>query len=237
MKTILDLSKKISLGAVAFVTTLLISSYSHSEVYFGVDAVMSKMTFKKDYGESIFSKRWAPGGNFFVGAMFHKNFGMELGYEIEQKMKRTATVNAGNYTAGIIVPTALPWAMYNTTAGQSHSYLGILAKANVFDSTFVGLMIGASLSKVNAKYHLFKTSLGPDNVPKTFTKTKSVGLIKGMLEHKIHNQVGVRALAIWKNMSKFKVKPKEAPSNAGENPIEIRLKDTFNFGIGVTYYI
>jgi hypothetical protein len=204
MNSMPDLCNKLSLSAIAFVTTFLLSSSSNAlniGPNFGVDAVMSKVKFKKDYGENIYPKKFAPGINFFAGCMFHKNFGVELGYEVEKKMRREATVNYPAYVAGVYVAAGggVTSGTYDATIKQRHPYLGLIVKTTIFNEhNLVGLMLGMARSHIVTKNITVKDNLGPLNTAITtrnFTKTKAITIARLMVEHKVHQTVGFKNIS------------------------------------------
>lgn len=222
------------LALIAALSASSISYASAPSTYVGIDAVFSKMGFKQNYGENIFSKKVTPGVNVFVGHMFTEHFGAELGYEVDKKMKRTATIYAGEYLTGVhITPGAgLNWASFNTTLKQSHPYLGFIAKTNVFgDNSYISLMLGMAVSNITAKYHYFKNDMRDANDTKNFSKTKPIAIARIAYEYKFNDKFGLRTILGWKNTSAFKVSSKENLA------AQIKLKDSFNFGVGASYYI
>lgn len=244
MKKISVVNKKLTFGSFAVAAILTASSFSsiaHANVntgtgnYVGIDAVYSSMKFKKDYGDNIFSKKMIPGINIFAGHMVNETFGAEIGYEVAKKMKRTETVNAGATVAGIFIdPTGARFMSYNTFFKQHHAYLGAVAKKAIFnDNTLIGLMLGVSVSHIQARYNVFADNFGPRNDTRTFSKTKPISLVRASIEYKFTDKLGLRGLATWKNTSQFKIKSEE---NSSSNA-EIKLKDTFNLGLGISYYM
>ena len=235
MKKISFLEKKLNVSAFAFVVAMAATSYSHAHgahhhgnaTYVGLDAVYNWMGFKQDYGQNIFKKQ-APGLNVFVGHMFHQNFGAELGFEWDKKVKKDVTIAANEKVAGSIVSTTASQ-VYKTKIDQTHPYLGVLAKTHLMNNTSISLLVGASLSNIKAKYDLSTPSVAT----RTFKKTKLIPLVRLAVEHKISDKFGIRGLVAWKNTSAFKVKSQETPSTT----TEIKLKDTFNVGFGVAYYL
>lgn len=222
---------------------LSIASYSHASnnnnfntsTYLGLNAVYSSTKFKKDYGNNIFSNKGAPGLNFFVGHMFNDNWGAEIGYEFYKDMKRTETVAAGNTVAGTFLdPLHVDWFSYKTLVKQRHLYLGGLAKTNFFDdNNFISLMLGVSSSDIKNRYNIFKSEAGPQDDTRTFAATKLIPIARISIERKFNEKFRLQGLVGWKNTSKFKLKSEE---NSISTP-EIRLKDTFSFGLGVSYYL
>ena len=226
-----------------FISLLSIASYSQAvsndnfnpSNYLGLNAVCSSMKFKKDYGSNIFSNKMAPGLNFFVGHMFNDNWGAEIGYEVNKDMKRTETITSGNIvTGGFLDPLHVDWFSYKTLVEQHHLYLGGIAKSNFFDDkNFVSLMLGISSSDIKAKYNIFKSEAGTEDTTRTFARNKLVPIIRVSVERKFNEKFGLQALVGWKNTSKFKLKSEENSISTQE----VRLKDTFSFGVGFSYYI
>lgn len=227
----------------AIITSSAISAgsvYAHNtkadpQFYVGADAVYSKLGFKQDYGKEMFSKKFAPGINLFAGHMFNENFGMELGWEMYKKMKRTAQVEEGKIAAGSLVPIGIRWRGFDTTVKQNYPYLGVVGKMGLMDnSIFASILLGIALPHIKTQYTTTATGIGPVNpTVRTFSNTKLIPIAKIAVEYKFNDNFGLRALATWKNTSRFKIKSKE--NSAG--PAEIRLRDTFGIGLGATYYI
>jgi len=201
--------------------------------YAGIDAVYNSMKFKGGYGDNVISKKSAPGLNLFVGHMFHNNFGAEVGFEIEKKMKRSSTVYPGALVSGVLVQPGYISFSYDSTIKQRHPYLGVLGKCNLFDNTFISFLVGGSLSHINAKYIVTSSGAGPayNGTTKSFSKTKLIPVIKASLEHKVTDRFGIRALITWKNTSAIKMTAKENGTST------LKPKNTFNLGIGALYYI
>lgn len=241
MKKISLLEKKLNVSAFAFVVAMAATSYSHAHgthhhgngTYVGLDAVYNWMGFKQDYGQNIFKKQ-APGLNVFVGHMFHQNFGAELGFEWDKKVKKDVTFAAGNNTVlgKSIIPIMGPQA-FKTELKQSHPYFGIVAKTHVMcDENILSLMVGMSLSNIKAKStNYLNNNVAANNIV-TFSKTKMIPFVKVAFERKFSHQCGVKLSTAWKNTSAFKLDSKEPGTSS-----KLKLKDTFNVGLGVVYYL
>jgi hypothetical protein len=241
MKKIPFIKKQLNVSVLAFVMGLSVTSYAYANhsTYLGADAVYGSTKFKQDYGANIFSKKPAPGLNLFVGHMFNENFGAELGFEVYKKMKRTETIAAGNTVAGVFLNpdpiSGINSISYDTHFKQRHPYIGAIAKTNILgDNNFVSLMLGVSMSHIEAKYNKFATNTGPLSYsPRTFSRTKPIGIIRATVEHKFNDHLSLRVLSTWKNTAKFKIKSQENSASSAE----VKLKNSFNVGIGATYYI
>lgn len=201
---------------------------------FGINTIYSKTNFKFHYGENILSSKSQLGLNPFVRQMFNDNWGIEAGLEIYKNMKRTARVEAGNTVAGIYLEPLFRFRSYKTNINQNHLYLAGIAKMRFLEcNNSLNLMLGVSLSKLNAKFNMFEDGFGASDITRTFKKSKLIPIVKATFEHKLNSNFSVQALTVWKGMSAFKVKSKENPNG----PTEIRLKNSLGLGLGVTYNI
>ncbi len=244
MKKLPILEKRLNASAFAFVIALSATSYSQiaqasgTSTYVGVDAIASSLKFKNDYGNNVFSKKVTPGVNIFVGHMFNDNWGAEIGYETEKKMKRTTTFGPGSTVSGYRLTNADGNESYSSTLKQHHPYLAAIAKTNIFDdNNFASIMLGVSVSHIEAKQNQFYSSTTPGtNITKTFARTKPIAIIKATIEHKFNSHFGLRLLAGWKNTSKIKMRSQEN-GTSNNSVLQVKPKDTFNLGVGVSYYI
>lgn len=229
------LSTIMATAAIATSSVYAHNSKADAQFYVGADAMYSKLGFKQDYGKEIFSKKFAPGINLFAGHMFNENFGMELGWEMYKKMKRSARVDSNKKAAGGLVdPTLYEWKSFDTTLKQNYPYLGAIAKMSIInDNIFAKILLGVSVPTIKAQYNSNLNNLGPDSEVRTFSKTKLIPIARVALEYKITSNFGLQALGTWKNTSQFKAKSKE--NSAGNT--EVKFKDTFSIGLGATYYI
>lgn len=243
MKKISTLEKKLNASAFAFVVAMAATSYSHAHTahhghgaYVGLDAVYNWIGFKKDYGQNIFKKQ-APGVNVFAGYMFHENFGAELGFEWDKKVKKDVTIPVGDTVAGTTIPTVALGGgnqAYKTYVKQSHPYLGLLAKTDILaEKNFLSLTLGLSLSNIKAQINNYSSNGVSVSVIRNFSKTKLIPFVKVAFEHKFTQQWGAKLFAGWRNTSAFKLDAKETANTYQK----IKFKDTFNVGFGVAYYI
>ena len=228
--------KKLNASTFALVVALAAGSYSNAyscvcESYVGLDVVYNFMKFKKDFGENIFAKN-APGLNVFVGHTFHEHFGVELGFEVEKKKKRTETIPSGQIVNGVAVLATAGSYSYNTKVTQRHPYLGAVGKINITDNSFVSLLAGVSLSHVKAESNMFRIGANTAaNITRTFSKTKVIPILRATVGYKFNNNFGLRALASWKNTARFKLSPEQGGVD------QVKLKDSINFGVGAIFYI
>lgn len=205
-------------------------SNTNPSFYLGADAVYSKIGFKENHGNNIFTKKSSPGLNFFVGHMFNENFGAEIGYEFEKKQKSNGQVTAGNNFAGWRAP-AMGGFSFDAELKQTHPYLAVIGNVNIYDNFFVQALVGASVSSIKSKYTWVDSVLNfTDNA--TFSKTKPVAMVRLSAGYKLTDKCDVRAYATWRNTATIQVK---SPDTSRGNLI--KAKDTYNVGLGIVYHI
>ena len=114
---------------------------------------------------------------------------------------------------------------------QRHPYLGLVGNVNINNDFFVQGLLGISVSNIDAKYTLVDSDYGFTDAP-TFSKTKPVAMARLSVGYKLTDKFDVRAYTTWRNTSNIKIK---SPDTQYGNLI--KLKDTFNVGLGVVYHI
>ena len=203
----------------------------HEFNYIGADIMHSSMKFKKDFGENIFAKS-AAGASVFFGHMYNKNFGFEIGYEVDKKRKRSETVKAGETVAGNLVIVPDIFESYDTEVSRRQPYLGMVARVAMTERNFFQVLLGCSLVHVRARSLLIKDGTGPIDITRTYASSKPVAMARAVLEHKFTDHFGIRAFAGWRNTEKMKIMSQEKSALS----YEVKLKNAINFGAGFTYY-
>ena len=205
---------------------------SNPSFYLGADAVYSKTGFKKNYGDNTFAKS-APGINIFVGHMFNDNFGLEVGYEFEKKQKKNGNLNdglnEGVYFVGQPVPADVVLS-FKSEIKQRHPYLGLIGNVNINDNFFAQALAGVSVSNINAKCTYVENQYNQSGNLR-FSKTKPIAMVRLSIGYKLTDKFDLRAYTTWRNTSRFKVVAE------GLKAMSIKLKDTYNVGLGVVYHI
>lgn len=224
-----NIISKLLLSAIIIVPQM---GYSKGLNYVGVDIVQSYMKFHNDFGGNIFAKS-APGINLFVGHMFNENFGFEIGYEVEKKKQRHATILAGNTVAGNTINLLDEFESYYTTLKKKQPYFGFIAKMPVTDTNFLQLLLGYSLVKVTAKSLLTANGDSPDNFFKSYIKTKAVPMVRVAFEHKYTNNFSIKTFLSWRNTNQIKIFSQEISNLT----YQLKSKDSMNIGAGLVYYI
>lgn len=224
-------SKILIIGVSSLLSLINTIQSKELSFYGGTELVLTKNKFQNNYGGNIYSSKFNPGINLFLGHMFNDHFGVELGAGINKNLAKTAKVDRGEFLYGLL-NSGYPWLSFNNTLKQKDVYLAVVAKTKVTEKNYVSLTLGGSMSNIKNKAYNFSQPAGSiPNLEFNYSKTKLIPMIKANLEHKINDNFSAKLSASWKNTSKFKIKAKESLSS------EIRLKDTFGLGIGLAYYI
>jgi len=178
----------------------------------------------------MFSKD-AKGVNVFVVAMFTNTIGMEIGYGIEQKQKKSRIIHSPEYIAGWSIEPMLNNALLKSEIKQQYPYLGIALNSKISDECYASTLLGVSRYNIHAKYSI----LNPRFVlgyTATFSKTKIVPTVRFSIAYKLANNFAIRTFATWKHTSKVTIK-----SNDVVDGNLIKLKNLYNAGIGISYDI
>jgi len=203
---------------------------SRHAFYFGADAIYSSIKFKNNYGNNMFSKD-AKGVNVFIVAMFTNTIGMEIGYGIEQKQKKSRIIYSPEYIAGWSITNIWNNALLKSEIKQQYPYLGIVLNSKISDKCYASTLFGVSRYNIHAKYNMLEPRflLG---YTVTFSKTKIVPTARFSIAYKLANNFAIRTFATWKHTSKVTIK-----SNDVVDGNLIKLKDLYNAGIGISYDI
>lgn len=223
---------------------------------FGINALYSKTGLKDGYGGNTFSTKPNLGINPFVRHMFNSDWGIEAGLDIYKNIKRISSYGENDTMTGIglreifriarggTLGPGLNTLIDRTNIKQRHIYLGGIRKIDISDKSGLNLMLGLSLSKLNARSEIFSTNVSelaiPDRKILNYSKTKLIPIVRASFEHQLNSNFKLQALAVWKWTSKLKVKSKEELKIGHNNSFghaEIKPKDSIGLGLGVTYCI
>lgn len=201
--------------------------------YFGIAATYSSNKLKENYGNNIFAKQPFFGLNICYGNRFNDLLGIELGIEIEKNRKKeNVTIYQGDHFAGQIVEAPMNYASFNTKISEQYnSYLAMSLRKIITEQNFISLLIGISNFHIKAKYLLFSSNTGPQNIARNYSRNKIIAIAKITTEHQFNDYLGTRVFFGWRNTARFKINSKE------DHNSQIRLKDLFNIGIGINYYL
>lgn len=207
-----------------------------SNFYIGVDAAKSFMKFKGGFGENVFAKNPYE-LTVSAGTKFSDMFGVEAGYTHQLQRKREVTLSGSESLPGI-AGTLGATNKVRSKIRARHPYLGVFVDQPIIDDkTKIAALFAISLSRIKAEHEVFEvggvtlSAAQIAGLKRTYKKTKAVPMIRLSASHDINERVAVRAFGLWRNMSRFKIKSSEPSVNGAE----VRLKNSYSFGLGLTY--
>lgn len=230
-----------SLIGVLIATTSYASNWQ-LEPYVGADAQVRQTFFVRDYGNNLFKER-VPQGNFFIGTKIHEYLGFELGYMTAFSAHRNAVFES---------PTSLPGRDEPIDPGEKLLYTttskidGINANLMFFipANEKNNFIIGLGVARLRAYFKIIQTgdetrAYTPAEIAHEspeFVRKKCVAQAKFGIQHKLTQNLGLRALVGWENTKKFKTFTPKAMLDGIGDKYKLRLRDSFNCGLGITWY-
>lgn len=217
-------------------TTALASSSSFFTMpYLGIEAIQTNQSYKQGYGKDVY-RRNPQDYNAFLGFKLSRCLGVEGGYEFQPKVGKTVTLNAGQYEPGrsvIILPTSS--VRMNSHIEGHHPYIALFVEA---DQAFTAQakvklqgMFGVSYSHIKAQDVVQSINGIPMNIVNNYSKHKVIPMAKITATHNLNNNLGIRLSLNYHNFEKFNIQA----SDGGQG--QIKLKDTFGVGLGLTYSV
>lgn len=197
--------------------------------YVGIDLQKRHVRWKDGFGDNLFNHDY-PQGNIFVGARLHEYFGLELGYKNSVTKTRLSSINTGQ-VLGVSVQNPTEFFLSKAQfKGPNASMIGYLP----IRQFCVDLFGTVGLTRLHT-YHqrtFLRDSLGNLNFftnGSTFKSVQNVLTLGLGLQYIICNNYGIRIKTEWEESSRVKQsKPLENPDSSEV----LRLKDSYNFGLG-----
>jgi opacity protein-like surface antigen len=201
--------------------------------YAGIDIQSRHIGYETGYGSNLFPKSF-PQANLYAGLMLTEMFGFEFGYERTQQKSRTSHLVTGDNSLGFIIPedTSI---VYHSKAKISGPHFNILSAWCVTPEYPLEIFGSLGAALLTAKFS--RSSVSIDGVPtvsqRTFDHNKVVARISLGTQYALLDNLYLRGTLTWENTSKFKLFARE-PVFSGPIP-QIKLKDSFSYGIGAFY--
>jgi hypothetical protein len=217
---------KILCGLCLYAITCRISALPfYSEPYFGVEAIKTNQHFKSRYGKKVFNKNMM---NYeaLAGFKFNREFGLELGYEVQPKKNNNVVLIAGDALPGMSLITAGNTVKSSSSVSGRHKNLGIFAE---FKETFFKvkfrfqLLVGGSYSTVNARTYANSTIT-------TYKKSKLVPRVKFSVIYPIKEKLGVKLALNYRHMEAFNIRSTQQIGSS-----RVKLNDAFGASLGLVY--
>ena len=204
-----------------------------SDPYIGLEAIQTNQHYKAGYGKHVFKNDMLNYAGF-AGFNFHRNFGFELGYEIQPRKTKRVILTAGDSLPGMTKLTGSQSQGAQTSIKSMHQYIGMFAefKEKLFYlKCKFQLLAGVSRTTVKAFTSNDLSINGPiPPIVRSYDKTKIVPMVKFSGMHNLNENFGVRLSFNYRHMQKFNVR-----SNQSSLYSRIKLKDVMGVGLGLVY--
>lgn len=200
--------------------------------YFGADLLYANISFHKHYGSNVFAKNFIA-LNGFVGFTLNNRLGIETGFERAKNKRRHPTIPGGEYVTGWLMPSIIGQGFIKSKLKQQHPYIGLTYTNSINPKTFSTILIGASLSKIYAKYDISQPNffISPEATITNFSKTKWVAIAKITYGYKLTNYIAARLVFNFRNTTRFKMKSPDTISKNLAKP-----NNYFGGGLGLLFF-
>ncbi|HSX20104.1 MAG TPA: outer membrane beta-barrel protein [Gammaproteobacteria bacterium] len=201
--------------------------------YVGAEIIQTNQNYKYGFGKDVFVKN-PQEYNFFAGFRFSDYFGLEGGYEFQPRRSKNVTLVAGQVPpGGDVIEQGSSFSLTSQIKGY-HPYLGVFAELDqcaprIGKIKYQALVAAAfsTITALDSVYAVDGTPLTPRVA--TYHKYRTGVLVKLAAGHTFRNHIGARVSVQYRNDSIFQIHS-EQPGTA-----EIKLKDTWGVGLGLTY--
>ena len=199
-----------------------------SDFYVGFYVLKTSFSTKAGYGSNVFAKN-PTAFNAFVGYKLPRNFFVEAGYEWTGKKGRTVDDVDVSTLPGITeLPAGLANIPIQTKVKIKSPYIGVGLSYPIsfVNNTVISGLVGLSRTKIKAELNDLFTN---DNAfGGVFAKSKTTPMFKIILCHNVSKSLGIRFSATWHKLTNFKI--------LDQNEfLEIKMKNGYAFGLGVSY--
>jgi len=226
-----------------------IEAAHRSRPYIGIEAgFISEMlnplysfdAFRKGYGVGLHQKNPMLYG-LFLGKNLNDFISLEIGYETQHKNERVIELGAGDTLPGRIIIPANNSIIIKTIDRTEYWNAGLKFKIKDYENNKLILWgkAGMSYAQIRASQEILADEHGilPPQDRRDLTRTfKSKKLIPSAqlgFDYSLSKNLAMRIFCGFKNLKLLKAKPKERPT--GES--EIKLKDSIQLSLGLTYII
>lgn len=211
-----------------------------SKPYIGLELLQSNMRFVNFYGDTVFAKN-PQFLNIFTGIKFHDNFGIEAGYGIQKRKKRTSKIYDGESVGGTTYDGAglSAWQVYQSSIKSRQLYLGIFGEDKLFcmDKAFFKILIGISSTYTDGwlypEYDAQEIFSHADRSlqRRSFKKHKILPIVRASVMYKITDNFNFGFTGSWRQLSRVKIFSEQYNDRGNE----IRLKNAFSAGLRASY--
>lgn len=232
-------------------------NYNFDSYYYGgVDFGIQKFKFEPGYGDNLFPKN-LPKVNFFAGLKLNEYLGAELGYDTTIYKKKDAVLYAGDQYLGVPVTAGLLGPIvrldYISTIKNSVKSSGVTFKITGnyplnfnFLKNPINLIMQIGMKnnrmKISSNLSNMKIFVGPNVAPlnetTTLKKTKNILILSVGLQYLLNENVGIRILGNWEQLSKFKMTEYSLQGSTAINHLlQAKLKNSIGYSLGIIFTV
>ena len=218
--------------------------------FIGLDVGNSKTALQKNYGDKIFRKK-ATFYNLFTGLNFNEYFGMELGYQRDNKRQATRTLGTGDYCpGGAIILAAMNPIVFETSLRMKNTYLGATLQYPIFDKAKITALFGVARATIDAKHTIVSVhgivqsqqQIQDNLYARAYKKSKFIPMLRLGAKYQLNEKFALRGGVTWLGTARIKINSDQngqprpnllgqpsAPNNS------IRLKNSLNYSAGIVF--
>ena len=215
------------------------ATYIGAEVGVVSAMIQADYKFTNDRGNrNAYPKNLALYGAFF-GHKFNPRFGLELGYQGQTKKNRTVNLMPGDISPASNIALddgdAETWQTSSQT--QHFNFVAHIVLHEFVKKNYINFwtQVGMSYSKLYAQqYPVILMGMPPTDQQliddtNTFKQAKLIPMVAFGINYNWTDTLGFRAAANWRHISMLKPKSQEHPLQ----DLQVKLKDGFNFSLGI----
>ncbi len=211
---------------------------------FGVDLGFTRTQFKHGQGDKMLNRNQMP-INVFFGLNFTEHFGFEVGYGETRRKHKTVTLVPGEIAPGADEVGINEYQIYDTSLSISQPYISLKYKHPIGEKVQLFGAVGITAMKINASWENIADQTGaPPQEPvfvtfrsKTINLRKTIPLVKVGLYCPLVNSFSLRLVATWLKTSNFQTYIPASGPGAFNNPMNINMKNSIQYSLGIVYII
>lgn len=206
----------------------------------GADIGMQNQRFDSGFGEEHFRKNY-PATNFYLGTIFHKYLGMEVGYEHMYSQEKKQFYPGGAPVLGFTGTLVGDDRLYFSDVfvdGWNVNLIGYWPVCPKTRTEIIGVL-GVSWLKAHYDTVAVSTTIPAEAIANWESDTHSVFRAGLGLRQMLTDSFGMRLQAIWEDSSRLNASVL-VPSSQGGNGTDIYTaspKDSYIFNLGFFFQI
>jgi hypothetical protein len=204
--------------------------------YVGLDTQLRRVDFKGGYGSNMFAKR-VPQGEIYTGLKLNPYLGIELGYLSSEERHHSSVVTEPDLIFGTPVGNPGDFEIGMTNFKIDSGRVNVVSFLPITQDFQILGSLGLARLKVKLRYIPVEFSGAVFNseeverFTRDFVAYRYVPQAKVGVQYMLNPAVGLKASVGWEGTSRFNLLINRQASAA-----RVSLKDSYNVGLGLTYY-